>query len=283
MRVSIWQQFSSNHSSRFTVVGRFTSLEEANAAAGELRDLIAQVEAIVGPVRAAWRRAIKQTKSLDEQRALVLQQFPDLDELRPTQPEKEFSNTHNVEWNASGIDWLWGDYEVSELVKVVDSDVFVMSNDEDSYWYPTPIVTTLVRLGARSTISERDDDMRGFLSRISVALSCTTPDQETGNQVVDTIKAHLDWASPKRKIESVDDIEMAASDIPWIPDNAANRWDYQIVGGFRSAVKGQNKKIECYIQFGRTGCGLPAMVKWLEDLGCIDIEYRLTEDREEFS
>jgi hypothetical protein len=40
MRVSIWQQFSSNHSSFFTVAGIFKTVELAEKATHELRSII---------------------------------------------------------------------------------------------------------------------------------------------------------------------------------------------------------------------------------------------------
>ena len=40
MKLSIWQQFSSNHSNTFTVVGEFPTKTEALSAANKLRQLL---------------------------------------------------------------------------------------------------------------------------------------------------------------------------------------------------------------------------------------------------
>lgn len=40
MRISIWQQFSSNHSSGFTVVGEFATRSEAENAANKIREIL---------------------------------------------------------------------------------------------------------------------------------------------------------------------------------------------------------------------------------------------------
>ena len=45
MRISIWQQFSSNHSSSFTIIGTFENSEAAQRAAIEFRAIL---EKIVG-------------------------------------------------------------------------------------------------------------------------------------------------------------------------------------------------------------------------------------------
>jgi hypothetical protein len=282
MRVSIWQQFSSNHSSSFTVVGQFASVEEANAAAKEFRELLVQVEPLLEITRAAWKKAWEkaatQTKSRLEQHDIVSKQFPNAREL--TKPEREFSEKYNIEWDERGIDWLHGDYPLSELIKVVNSDVFVMSNKCESYWYTTPIMISIVRLGARSVTSGCSDSRRGFLSQISVALSCTTPDANTATNIIQSIKTHLDWDYFDQKATSWEKILTTLPEIPWMPKHIVEKLDYQIVGGFKSSVKNNNNNIECYIQFGRAGFGLPAFIQWLEGLGCTNIKYKLNEDRE---
>ena len=43
MKLTIWQQFSSNHSAGFTVIGEFESVEQAAKAKAELESIIAQI------------------------------------------------------------------------------------------------------------------------------------------------------------------------------------------------------------------------------------------------
>jgi hypothetical protein len=43
MRVSIWNQFSSNHSGSMTIVGNFETIEKAMEAEGTLRQIIEEV------------------------------------------------------------------------------------------------------------------------------------------------------------------------------------------------------------------------------------------------
>jgi hypothetical protein len=44
MRLSLWQQFSSNHSAMYTVVGVFESTDKAYAVAEEIRELLVEIE-----------------------------------------------------------------------------------------------------------------------------------------------------------------------------------------------------------------------------------------------
>ena len=44
MKISIWRQFSSNHSGGFTVIGKFQSKEEADKLADEIRTLIKTIK-----------------------------------------------------------------------------------------------------------------------------------------------------------------------------------------------------------------------------------------------
>jgi hypothetical protein len=43
MKTSIWQQFSSNHSADFTLIGKFDTVEEAQAAAEIIRNFLTAV------------------------------------------------------------------------------------------------------------------------------------------------------------------------------------------------------------------------------------------------
>ena len=44
MKITVWQQFSSNHSSRFTIVGVFNTLTVAENAAAEIRGILQKIQ-----------------------------------------------------------------------------------------------------------------------------------------------------------------------------------------------------------------------------------------------
>src|SRR5690349_9258917 len=105
MRVSLWRQFSSNHSSRFAVVGRFETVADAERVASRFRALFAALVEWESGRSAAWAQAVDEgaagQKRLDRYHAL----FPDvLNEVH--QPERAFSQQYGLEWKEN-IDWLW--------------------------------------------------------------------------------------------------------------------------------------------------------------------------------
>ncbi len=266
MRVSVWQQFSSNHSAGFTVVGRFASGEEANKAAEEFQKLIQASHQWLVDSRLRQKDTIENVA-------------PDSQDTLP-EPEREFSEKYQVEWHPYGIDWLEGSYDLTELVKVVHTDVFVTTNTYESAWLPVPIVTAMAKMGARSVGSERDDSRIGFLTCLDVELSCAAPDRQIAARVASTVVKSLEWAITQNDFSR--EFEMSRPDMPWIPDglDELGSLGYEIVGGFRSAVKQQANRMSCFIQFSQTGVGLPAFVGWLGTLGCTEIQYRLREGRQ---
>ncbi|MBZ0315592.1 MAG: hypothetical protein K8L91_04170 [Anaerolineae bacterium] len=99
MRISIWQQFSSNHSSKFTIVGRFGTEQEAEAVANQLL---------------TWMKSIIREK--------VETNY----ELDLTFTEQKIRDTYNLDWYENGIEWN-GMPEPSEIVKRVDKVTLIAS------------------------------------------------------------------------------------------------------------------------------------------------------------
>src|SRR5579863_2710451 len=103
MRISIWQQFSSNHSSDFTLVGEFRSVDDAQRAGDELRHILQTV--------VDWYVA-----------------HPEVDEARftegsclPSPAEIEFAKQYGVELNSAyGIDWLGAELSADFAVSTWD-------------------------------------------------------------------------------------------------------------------------------------------------------------------
>src|SRR5690348_11182422 len=92
MRISIWQQFSSNNSSYFTLVGEFTDPEQALRAASELSRLLIGIgKWYEQPENRAARNAISPPRYGTDQ---------------PLSPiEAEFAAKYNIEWGPA-IDWM---------------------------------------------------------------------------------------------------------------------------------------------------------------------------------
>jgi hypothetical protein len=102
MRVSLWRQFSGNHSSSFTLVGVFDSPEAAQEGAERLRAMLEQI--------AIWR----------EQHPLPNGWAYD----DPTPPELELAQQYGVEWTY-GLDWLSGPEDVDDLITTFDRLILI--------------------------------------------------------------------------------------------------------------------------------------------------------------
>ncbi len=90
MKISIWQQWASNHSTRFTVVGTFASAAEATKTANELKRLVTKI--------AQWLESNDYFNGGE-----YWDKNPDMP-LSP--PEIEISETYNVEWSQHSMDWF---------------------------------------------------------------------------------------------------------------------------------------------------------------------------------
>ena len=105
MRLSIWQQFSSNHSGRYTIVGVFPTSDQAKDASQQLQDLVSRIHEWRVKNKSRWQ------------------------ELSPAELEAE--RHYSTEW-LEPIDWLWGDDHLAELhhrepaQRIILQDRFVM-------------------------------------------------------------------------------------------------------------------------------------------------------------
>ena len=135
MRIRVWRQFSSNHSSHFTVVGRFESEEQAREATGRFVSVLEAID--------EWRRAPENQKWIEEQEHLD-GGFSTNIPLTP--PEIEFSKQYDVDWGRYSIDWIAG--APSERVQQLQRDVLV-SVEFETWNLPTPIKNLMKSLVVR--------------------------------------------------------------------------------------------------------------------------------------
>src|SRR5262245_24300638 len=99
MRVSIWRQFSSNNSSRFTIVGVFESSQKANSAAEKLREIFSQIE--------AWyKEHPKEAEEIAESGGEEISEI-----------EKQLGAQYNIAWDRAML-WAWN-YRMKTLDQVV--------------------------------------------------------------------------------------------------------------------------------------------------------------------
>src|SRR5215468_2482654 len=89
MRITIWQQYSSNHSSDFTVVGTFQTHEAAENAAQQFRSMLATI--------VNWYK-------LPENRAVAREVLNNY-EFPPVPPELQIAEQFGIEWPTAVV-WL---------------------------------------------------------------------------------------------------------------------------------------------------------------------------------
>ncbi len=150
MHISIWQQFSSNHSAGFCLVGTFQSAEFAVQVEEEIRQILVTTalwdedKAISG----RWQNAI-------------------------TPANLEFFAKYGIEWSHH-IDWLLGLQHAEHAIKTIDRAVFLA----DSPGYSpssgaNPFVDLMRALGADVITAEETAMHSAYYT-----ISCTAPDED---------------------------------------------------------------------------------------------------------
>ena len=161
MRISIWQQWASNHSASFTVVGVFETVEAANHGVAEVRRLLASI------VEYSAQHPEIEKAFLEER------QSPSI-----SPPEQAFAQEYDIDlsewtWTGTGIDWLFGspDTTIADVSAfAVDRMVFVL-NAGDTHIGERPFDLLLAKLGGRVVVSQEYEGV------ILLNLSCKAPDE----------------------------------------------------------------------------------------------------------
>lgn len=278
MKLSIWQQFSSNHSACFIVIGHFEKIEDAKKSAEHLRDWMQ---------RMIW----------GEDRQVA---------------EEELKARYDIEWYENGIDWNgWFD-SVDEVVQQFENEVFLMSPEGTGDSSHQPFINLIEKMGAQSIV-ENISVVDSYSDGIVVDLRCKAPNVTIASDVFSLIKITLDeykwypvlWAnySPNYQLRTeihVKDYQQQAE--VYIRDRTAlwahvkeytqnyrrEYWKFmsqdkktisslltisreaRLYGG---NIQLDDKTIQLEnLEFAYLGIGFIALCRWLKDLGC-EISY----------
>jgi hypothetical protein len=169
MKLSIWQQFSSNHSADFTIVGTFDSASSAEDASELIRD--------------ALRRIIDWYGQNEPVRKQVL----NLARLEPTPVEQEIANQYGFK-QAMILDYLANTKYNEAMVYVYQNHVFVTNARVPVGLEPGLFDQLMEKLGAAVGIEVEGADP------ITVNITCQVPDADLGEEIADdaaTYLAHL--------------------------------------------------------------------------------------------
>jgi hypothetical protein len=234
MKLTIWQQFSSNHSNGFTVVGQFATQGDAKKAATRL------------------------TKILE---GIYLQSIGYVD-AEPVQAELDVSKEFNIKWSEH-LDWI----DTDSWNHVLQFDEYIAVSDyHGNTWKGNLYIDEIIsKLGGKVHI---EDDR--FV--ITVELKCHLTDPERMKSLAKILnnyfievraeRSHLidsPWKSIADRLSNFD--KSRPSDDAW--------YGYVDVDG--------DKLQFSRLKFSSIGCGLPALLEFLKEAGCIDIEYSISQ------
>ncbi len=159
MKISIWRQFSSNHSGSFTVIGRFPTESAAGEAAEKLASVIQRID--------DWHAD-------PANEAFFIQES--MDNLRPlTAAEAAIAKEFDIEWEEQGVDWY---DDAHSPVNHRGRDVFF--NVPDTWCIPDPIANLLKKFGGETY---QQHEFGGPITTILISLTCAFEGKERAAQI----------------------------------------------------------------------------------------------------
>jgi hypothetical protein len=250
MRLSIWQQFSSNHSASFTVVGVFPSPEEATKAAHALNEILSQIE--------TWY-------DRDKRLALTVGDYLHEEWPEPTPPERAIGEQYGVEWRWA-IDWtfgIWSKEGYDDQVSQVGNLVFLEPRISGTWQGPQPFDAIMGKLGG--TVHVDADQCRMYPDHLQVAsIHCTAPDEPTAEWIEMVFQDQLATGNTTYLREW-----MLSNEYDWLPDHAP------ILNQF--SHKGRTVMLERIGAEGGLAESMAIMTEFLKSQGCTSIEYSFTQ------
>lgn len=179
MKIKIWQQFSSNHSADFTLIGMFETADDAQYAAREIEHII---------------QTIRSWYAEDPPRA---QPFLQSNTITPI--EHDLSQQYDIEWSTSaatgqphGLDWVYYgvtkdiNYQAVDLT-VYENIVFV-SNIGNTYTGTSPFDRLLQKWGAK--IAERCEAGKQDLY---VDITLAAPDSDIADKIAEELNVFFKY------------------------------------------------------------------------------------------
>jgi hypothetical protein len=180
MRLSIWQQFSSNHSGFFIVVGVFESPDAAQTATRRIKEMLYDID--------TWHRQHPQTAASHQ--------------TEPYPPEKAIAEEYDIQWPQT-IDWEdWAAYKYYEdeakfdraqkaASREIDNainrehSVVQIKNPSQTWMGVQPFKDLLEHFGARTAgydMNEMDDTA---MRQARFRLTCDAPDEASARKLRD--------------------------------------------------------------------------------------------------
>jgi len=242
MQVSIWSAFSSNHSSRFTVVGVFQSPEQAAQAAETLKGLLRPI--------VDWYNQPENADALEEWQ----HSSPD-----PSPPELAIAEQLGIPWTEVSLDWLW--YEAGhQPIKAVDNIVLI--DGSESVLGAHPADELMRRVGGQVWVDGYVDGNGNQINTLAFNLTCTAPDEATAQAIESETRAYLDGA---------DENGFTGLETPWRRFGGPTGYS-----SFQGRVQRTERSLVISGELWHMTDGYPAMLAFLRDRGCTNIRHEFT-------
>lgn len=240
MRISIWQQWSSNHSALYAIVGEFASTEAAEAAATTLHG-----------IADAIRLWFKQPRGARAEAPAF-----------PAGPEGTWAERAAADWTdyLGSTVRLFG-YHPPDIVRW-DRLVIVSMLEGQSFTHaPEPADHRVFSdLGGRAAVDGEGEG--GTDSVAAVHLTCHAVDEGTAETLEQEIRAVLD----RETFPWSDDNQ------PWDPDGKLKADE----GEGEGIIEHRGTQLRLHVRFfGSTPDGLAALTRYLTDRGCTALAYSL--------
>lgn len=175
MRISLWQQFSSNHSARFTIVGRFDTPTKAEGAANELRQILSVI--------ADWYKLHPELQKAWDTRSS--RHAP-----APTEPELKFSQQYEVNWSKTSIDWFR-----QAQISTFNEFVFLDHSHVEAYAQAFPFNVIMAKLGGNVAVNGNISRERLAGEIVKFEITARTPHEDAAEKLVREIESFL--AAPR--------------------------------------------------------------------------------------
>ncbi len=168
MKISIWQQFSSNHSASFTLVGLFKSYADAEAAAVKMRDLIARI--------ALWHA---ENPELSRIICTLRRELPDL----ISAPEREAGIEYQIDWSQPFV--CFHDYEITTYAQLL-----FLHNTRASLYGVYPLYEFIERMGGEAYVEGQL--LPGDVSnKLKLMIRCDPPNPETAAIIAEELHGEV--------------------------------------------------------------------------------------------
>lgn len=171
MKLSVWQQFSSNHSASFTIVAQFETAELAEVAGEEMRTMLFEIS--------NWWSEQENQDEIED----YVRQNGGL-----SAPEKQYAVKYQIEEWGQGrngvLDWVQSKSAV-DAVSVFERLVIVnqAKSETDTWAGARPFDEILRKLGAKVAV-----DGEGLETYLAMNLRCNAPDKATAETICKTAK-----------------------------------------------------------------------------------------------